>query len=111
MTSPTSPPPLTKANPERWLHAELDESGAAVIHIGDTTIELSAPDLDTGRKNMITELRRAAAGLPSRRGGGEITHPPGGWAVKGAPRGPPQGPSSRAGGPPPAPPPPAAGPP
>lgn len=90
MTSPTSHAPLTKANPDRWLHAVLDETGAAVIHIGDTTIELSAPDLDTGRKNMITELRRAAAGLPSRRVRVEITDPSGVWPIEVPAEGPPQ---------------------
>jgi MinD-like ATPase involved in chromosome partitioning or flagellar assembly len=67
----------------RWMYATLTADGTTTITIGATQLDLPpAADLDSGRRQMIAELRKAAAQLDERRVWVEITDPDGVWPTE-----------------------------
>jgi MinD-like ATPase involved in chromosome partitioning or flagellar assembly len=78
------PTPIPDDPPEpRWMYAELTADGTTTITIGASVVTLPpAADLDSGRRQMIAELRKAAAQLNERRVWVEITDPDGVWPTE-----------------------------
>jgi hypothetical protein len=83
-TSQPVPTPIPDDPPEpRWMYAELTADGTTTITIGASVVTLPpAADLDSGRRQMIVELRKAAAQLNERRVWVEITDPDGVWPTE-----------------------------
>jgi hypothetical protein len=78
------PTPIPDDPPEpRWMYVTLTADGAATLTIGATQLDLPpAADLDSGRRQMIAELRKAAAQLDGGRVWVEITDPDGVWPTE-----------------------------
>jgi MinD-like ATPase involved in chromosome partitioning or flagellar assembly len=67
----------------RWMYATLTADGTTTITIGSSVVTLPpAGDLDSGRRQMIAELRKAAAQLDGKRVWVEITDPDGVWPTE-----------------------------
>jgi hypothetical protein len=67
----------------QWMYAELTADGTTTITIGSSVITLPpAGDLASGRRQMIAELRKAAADLKGKRVWVEITDPDGVWPTE-----------------------------